>query len=153
MVSDDKVFDAALRRAGVVRVQTIGDMFSAARALTSPGNARRAIAAAIITNSGSPAVMATDLAVSLGIEMPSLSAQTISDLNARLPRSWSHCNPVDVLFDATPDRYRSSLTTCLEDENVDAVLVIFAPSTMVEPSSVTSAGGHQKPPPIPKKPV
>ncbi|MBK8401215.1 MAG: bifunctional acetate--CoA ligase family protein/GNAT family N-acetyltransferase [Propionivibrio sp.] len=138
MVGDDKVFDAALRRAGVVRVQTIGDMFSAARALTSPkrpaGNRL-----AIITNGGGPAVMATDLAVSLGIEMPSLSAQTISDLNARLPRSWSHCNPVDVLFDATPDRYRSSLTTCLEDENVDAVLVIFAPSTMVEPSSVAQA--------------
>ena len=138
VVGDDKVYDAALRRAGVVRVQTIGDMFSAARALTSPkrpaGNRL-----AVITNGGGPSVMAADLAVSLGIEIPALSAQTVSSLNACLPRSWSHCNPVDVLFDATADRYRSALSICLNDENVDAVLVIFAPSTMVEPESVAQA--------------
>lgn len=134
-VADDSVFDAALRRAGVVRVRTIGDMFSAARALTSPKRPAGS-RLAIITNGGGPAVMAVDLAVSLGIEIPALSAQTVSSLNFRLPRSWSHCNPVDILFDATPDRYRSALETCLEDENIDAVLVIFAPSTMVESSSV-----------------
>jgi acetyltransferase len=138
VVGDDDIFDAALRRAGVVRVQTIGDMFSAARALTSPKRPA-GDRLAIITNGGGPAVMATDLAVSLGIEIPTLSAQTISKLSASLPRSWSHGNPVDVLFDATPDRYRSALSICLDDESVDAVLVIFAPSTMVDPEAVAQA--------------
>ena len=138
VVGDDDIFDAALRRAGVVRVQTIGDMFSATRALTSPKRPA-GDRLAIISNGGGPAVMATDLAVSLGIEIATLSANTVTTLNRCLPGSWSHGNPIDVLFDATPERYRSALATCLDDDKVDAVLVIFAPSTMVDPEAVAQA--------------
>ncbi|MBL8416395.1 MAG: bifunctional acetate--CoA ligase family protein/GNAT family N-acetyltransferase [Propionivibrio sp.] len=149
IVGSDDIFDAALRRAGVVRVQSIGDMFSAARALTSPKRPA-GDRLAIITNGGGPAVMATDLAISLGIGIAVLSAQSILNLDVALPRSWSHGNPVDVMFDATTERYKTALTTCLDDEGVDAVLVIFAPNTLVDPEAVAQAiidtsAGYRKP--------
>lgn len=138
VVGADDIFDAALRRAGVVRVQTIGDMFSAARALTSPKRPA-GDRLAIITNGGGPAVMAIDLAVELGIAIPALSPASMSALHASLPRGWSRGNPVDLLFDATPERYASALKICLDDSSVDAVLVIFAPSTLVDPGAVAQA--------------
>ena len=148
-VGSDDIFDAALRRAGVVRVQSIGDMFSAARALTSPKRPT-GDRLAIITNGGGPAVMATDLALSLGIHIATLSEKSIRNLDTALPRSWSHANPVDVLFEASPERYKTALSTCLDDDNVDAALVIFAPNTLVAPETIAqividTAAAYNKP--------
>nr|WP_281722535.1 bifunctional acetate--CoA ligase family protein/GNAT family N-acetyltransferase [Nitrosomonas nitrosa] len=135
LVGADDVFDAALQRAGVVRVNTIVQLFSAAQALSTnfrPSGNRLAI----VTNGGGPGVMASDRAVDLGVALATLSEQTLSDLNAGLPATWSHGNPLDIIGDATADRYRHAVTHCLQDEGVDGVLVILTPQAMTRPSEV-----------------
>ncbi|HEU0186574.1 MAG TPA: CoA-binding protein, partial [Gallionellaceae bacterium] len=104
LVGSDDVFDAACRRAGVVRVQTITQLFSAAKAL-SCGFHPTGNRLCIVTNGGGPGVMATDRAADLGLEMATLSDATLAALNEVLPASWSHGNPVDIIGDAQADRY------------------------------------------------
>ena len=137
LVGSDDVFDAAVRRAGVVRVMSIGELFSAAKALASPhrssGNRL-----AIVTNGGGPGVMAIDHAVDLGVTVASLSDQTIVALNKVLPASWSHNNLVDIIGDATPERYRDAVTLCMEDSGVDGALVILTPQAMTNPLAVAT---------------
>lgn len=134
-VDRDDAFDAALRRAGVLRVRTIGDMFSAARALTTP-RMPKGNRLAIMSNGGGPAVMAADTAAELGIELGELTPHTRELLNERLPPAWSGGNPVDVLFDGSPERFVAALTTCIDDPDVDAVLAILSPNTLVSPSEL-----------------
>jgi acetyltransferase len=135
LVGSDDVFDAALRRAGVVRVMSIGGLFSAAQSLASrhrySGNRL-----AIVTNGGGPGVMAIDRAVDLGVTVASLSQQSIEKLNQALPATWSHNNPVDIIGDATPERYRDAVSICMRDEEVDGVLVILTPQAMTQPLEV-----------------
>lgn len=135
LVGSDDVFDAALRRAGVVRVESIGGLFSAAKSLASPhkysGNRL-----AIITNGGGPGVMAIDRAVDVGVSVASLSPETVERLNQVLPTIWSHNNPVDIIGDATPQRYRDAVGICMEDPGVDGVLVILTPQAMTQPLEV-----------------
>lgn len=134
-VDRDDAFDAALRRAGVLRVRTIGDMFSAARALTTP-RMPKGNRLAIVSNGGGPAVMATDTAAELGVEVCKLTPHTTELLNERLPAMWSGGNPVDVLFDSSPERFVAALTTCIDDPEVDAVLAILSPNTLVSPAEL-----------------
>ncbi|MDO8893430.1 bifunctional acetate--CoA ligase family protein/GNAT family N-acetyltransferase [Nitrosomonas sp.] len=132
LVGSDDAFDAAVRRAGVVRVQTITQLFSAAKALSCgfhPSGNRLAI----VTNGGGPGVMATDHAIDLGLEMAALSDATMEQLNQVLPPTWSHGNPVDVIGDAQADRYQKAVRACLEDSNVDGVLAILTPQAMTKP--------------------
>lgn len=132
LVGSDDAFDAAVRRAGVVRVQTITQLFSAAKALScgfNPTGNRLAI----VTNGGGPGVMATDCAVDLGLVMATLSDSTIEKLNLVLPATWSHSNPVDIIGDAQSDRYHHAVKACLEDPNVDGVLTILTPQAMTKP--------------------
>jgi acetyltransferase len=132
LVGSDDAFDAAVRRAGVVRVQTITQLFSAAKALScgfNPTGNRLAI----VTNGGGPGVMATDCAVDLGLVMATLSESTIEKLNLVLPATWSHSNPVDIIGDAQSDRYHHAVKACLEDPNVDGVLTILTPQAMTKP--------------------
>ncbi len=135
LVGADDVFNAALRRSGAVRVMSIGGLFSAAQSLASnrhfSGNRL-----AIITNGGGPGVMAIDRAVDLGVAVAQLSAQTVEKLNQALPETWSHNNPVDIIGDATPERYRDAVTLCMQDEAVDGALVILTPQAMTEPLAV-----------------
>ncbi len=138
LVGADDVFDAALRRAGVVRVQTIVQLFSVAKALSShwrPCGNRLAI----VTNGGGPGVMASDRAADLGVALAQLSEPTMAALNAALPAVWSHGNPVDVIGDATPERYEAAVSACLADEGVDGVLVILTPQAMTAPAAVADA--------------
>jgi acetyltransferase len=137
-VDRDDAFDAALRRAGVLRVKSIGDMFSAARALTTP-RMPKGNRLAIVTNGGGPAVMAADTAAELGIQLAALTPQTRELLNAQLPPAWSDGNPVDVLFDASPTRFVGALTTCIDDPNIDGVLAILSPNTIVGPTELAHA--------------
>lgn len=132
LVGSDDAFDAAVRRAGVVRVKTITQLFSAAKALSCgfhPSGNRLAI----VTNGGGPGVMATDHAIDLGLEMATLSDATMEQLNQVLPPTWSHGNPVDVIGDAQADRYQKAVRACLEDSNVDGVLAILTPQAMTKP--------------------
>jgi acetyltransferase len=138
LVGSDDVFDTALRRAGVVRVMSIGELFSAAKALSSrykPSGNRLAI----ITNGGGPGVMATDHAVDLNVAIATLSDETIGKLNQVLPATWSHGNPVDIIGDATPERYRDAVNICMADPGVDGALVILTPQAMTRPLEVAQS--------------
>src|SRR5574343_1199006 len=134
----DSVFDAAIRRAGVVRVQNVGQLFYAAKALASkfrPQGNRLAI----ITNGGGPGAMAADRAGDLGIPLAELSMDTVQKLNACLPTNWSHANPIDIAGDATPERYRDAILAVAKDPGVDSTLVMLAPQAMTQPMEVAKA--------------
>jgi acetyltransferase len=149
MAGDDAVYEAAFRRAGVVRVGEIAELFDAAEVLDSkklPGGPRLAI----VTSAGGPGVMATDALIHLGGELAELSDESMKQLNAFLPPYWSKANPVDLLGDATVDRFTKALTICLGDPMVDGVLVIYtptdsAPSTQVAHAVADSARNAWKP--------
>jgi len=132
LVGADDVFDAAIRRVGVVRVQNVTELFTAARSL-SCGFRPAGNRLAIVTNGGGPAVMAADRAADLGLTMAVLSESTVEYLNEHLPSNWPHCNPVDIIGDAQSDRYYHAVTACLNDENVDGVLAILTPQAMTKP--------------------
>ncbi|MBI4808075.1 MAG: bifunctional acetate--CoA ligase family protein/GNAT family N-acetyltransferase [Nitrosomonadales bacterium] len=132
LVGADDVFDAAFSRVGVVRVQTVTQLFTAARAL-SFGFRPVGNRLAIVTNGGGPGVMAADRASDLGLAMATLSDGTIEYLNQHLPPNWSHGNPVDIIGDAQSDRYQHAIKACLDDENVDGVLAILTPQAMTKP--------------------
>jgi acetyltransferase len=149
MAGDDAAYEAAFRRAGVVRVGEIAELFDAAKVLDSrklPAGPRLAI----VTSAGGPGVMATDAIIQLGGELAELSEKSMEQLNALLPSYWSKANPVDLLGDATVDRFAKALSICLGDSKVDGVLVIYvpmdsAPSTQVAQAVANSAKNTSKP--------
>jgi acetyltransferase len=134
----DTVFDAAVRRAGVVRVQNVGHLFYAAKALASkfrPQGNRLAI----ITNGGGPGAMAADRAGDLGIPLAQITNETMAMLNKSLPTTWSHSNPIDIGGDATPERYHDTILAVAQDPNVDSTLVMLSPQAMTQPMEVAKA--------------
>ena len=135
LAGSDAVYDAALRRAGVLRVATTRQLFEAAQILSQP-RPYLGPRLAIISNGGGPAVMATDALAEGGGHLATLSAQTIAVLNGLLPAGWSHANPVDIVGDARPERYVGALGAVLEDPNVDAVLLIHAPTALASTAEV-----------------
>ncbi len=149
IVGKDDIFDAVVRRTGVVRVASMRELINAAQALAShmhPGGERLAI----VTNGGGPGVMAADRAADLGIPLASLSPRTIARLQQALPANWSHGNPVDLIGDAGPDRYRAAVTACLDDPGVDGVIAILTPQAMTNAQDaalalVEAAHGCAKP--------
>ena len=150
LVGSDDTFSAALSRSGVLRVETIGQLFSAARALSSNQHRRPSERLVIITNGGGPGVMAADRAVDQDIELSSLSDETMQRLNEVLPAVWSHSNPVDLIGDAPPERYKQTIDICLEDPGIDGAFVILTPQAMTRPTEVAqavidAAAQHDKP--------
>ncbi|MCL2656893.1 MAG: GNAT family N-acetyltransferase [Betaproteobacteria bacterium] len=132
VVGEDRIFDAALRRAGVIRLTYLMQMFAATKALFTRFRPR-GNRLAIITNGGGPGVMAADRAADLGIPLAELSPETVATLNRLLPRAWSHDDPVDMVGDADPERYAAALKAVLADPNVDGVLAILTPQAMTRP--------------------
>ncbi len=132
MASDDEVYDAAFKRAGVVRVKEVGDLFNSATVLDSK-HLPRGQRLGIVTNAGGPGVMATDELIELGGQLAKLSDETIRQLNSVLPGYWSRGNPIDVLGDAGVDRYVNALNVCLNDPEVDGVLVVYTPQGAAKP--------------------
>ncbi len=128
---EDAIYDAAFKRAGIVRVEEIEDLFNAAEVLgTQP--LPRGPNLAIITNAGGPGVMATDALIAKGGKLAKLSEKTLNALNSVLPPFWSRGNPIDVLGDARTDRYKAAVEACLNDENIDGVLIIFTQQAVSE---------------------
>jgi len=134
MASEDAVYDAVFTRAGIARVFDIGDIFNFTE-LISRKSTPRGNKLAIVTNAGGPGVMATDSLLTLGGKMTKLTEETMNKLNEALPPFWSHGNPVDVLGDAPPERFATATKIVLDDENVDAVLVILTPQAMTDPTA------------------
>ena len=138
MAGDDAVYEAAFRRAGILRVREIAELFDAAQVLDSkklPAGPRLAI----VTAAGGPGVMATDALIDLGGELAKLSDESMKQLNAFLPSYWSKGNPIDVLGGATVDRFTKPLTICLSDRMVDGVLVIYVPMDSAPSTQVAQA--------------
>ncbi|MDX1914466.1 MAG: bifunctional acetate--CoA ligase family protein/GNAT family N-acetyltransferase [Methylophilus sp.] len=149
LVGSDDSFDAAVRRVGVVRVHSVTQLFSVAKAL-SCGFHPTGNRLAVVTNGGGPGILATDYAADLGLSMAMLSDNTIEKLNEALPNTWSHSNPVDIIGDAQADRYHHAVTACMEDTNVDGVLTILTPQAMTRPLEVSQtilaiSQQHKKP--------
>ncbi len=138
MASEDNIYDAVFERAGIARVYDIGDIFNFTD-LISRRNIPKGSKLAIVTNAGGPGVMATDMLISKGGMLTQLSEETINKLNEVLPPFWSHGNPVDVIGDATPQRFADATEIVLQDENVDAVLVILTPQAMTAPTKTAEA--------------
>lgn len=149
MVGNDEVFDAVLRRAGAVRVRNFAQIFAAARALSAdyrPTGNRLAI----VTNGGGPGILAADAATDFGVRIPELARETLDKLEPLLPANWSRGNPMDLCGEATPQHFRAATEACLEDRNVDGVLVILTPQAPTHPLEVADAvtelaAGSRKP--------
>ena len=134
----DAVYDAALRRAGLLRVDTIQELFDAvetlARAQAVNGNRL-----AIMTNGGGPGVMAADALSLRGGRLADIAAATMRQLDAALPGTWSRGNPVDIIGDAPASRYVATLQALLEDAGNDAILFIHVPTAIVPAADVARA--------------
>ena len=138
LVGSDAVFEAALRRAGAVRVRTYTQLFAAARALASgvrPAGERLAI----VTNGGGPGVVAADSAAENGVPLAQLCPETVKLLDARLPPQWSRGNPVDIIGDAPPERFADAVAATLADPGVDAVLAMYSPVAVTGPEAAARA--------------
>jgi len=133
LVGADDVFEAALQRAGVVRVLTIAELFDAAHIL-SAGVRVKGNRLAVVTNAGGPGVMAADCAVEAGVSIPDLDEKTIKKLDKILSPAWSRGNPVDILGDAAPERYKDAILACQEGDQCDGVLAMFTPQAMSRPT-------------------
>ena len=133
MAGSDEVLEAAFRRCGVLRVNTIADLFYMAEVLSKqprPKGPRLAV----VTNAGGPGVLAADSIIAAGGELAELSPATMEQLNQMLPPHWSHNNPVDVLGDALPDRYAKTVELVAADTSNDGVLAITCPQGMSHPT-------------------
>ncbi|MFN4337102.1 MAG: GNAT family N-acetyltransferase [Candidatus Nitrosocaldus sp.] len=127
LAGEDIVYDAAFKRAGIIRVDEISELFNCAEALAKqslPTGPRLAI----ITNAGGPAIMASDALIANGGKLAELDPYTIEELNRVLPKHWSKGNPIDLIGDADASRYRRALELCLKDNNIDGILVIYTPT-------------------------
>ena len=138
MVGSFEVYDAAFKRIGAVRVDEIEDLFNCASVLDSrylPSGPRLAI----VTNAGGPGVIAADSVVDYGGELAKLSRETMEVLNSVLPAHWSKGNPIDVIGDADVKRYIEAIKACLNDPNVDGVIVIYTPQGAARPKELAEA--------------
>lgn len=140
LVSEDAVYDAAFRRAGVARVLNIGEIFDCAM-LIGRKRIPKGPRLGIVTNAGGPGVMAVDTLIAHGGELAQLTDESLAALDGFLPPMWSHGNPVDVLGDARSKRFSKAARIVLDDPGVDALLVILTPQGMTKPDRVAAAIG------------
>jgi acetyltransferase len=149
LAGDFAVYEAAFKRAGVVMVDEIGDLFNCASVLDSrflPAGPNLAV----VTNAGGPAVLAADSIASHGGQLAQLSEESMKMLNAALPPYWSRGNPLDILGDADVARYELAVKTCIADPKVDGLLVIYTPQGTTQPTrlaeSVTKIAADRRKP-------
>jgi acetyltransferase len=141
LTGSDEVLDAAFRRCGVLRVNSISDLFDMSGVIGRQPRPKGP-KLTIITNAGGPGVLATDALVSMGGELSALSDESIQAYNEVLPQHWSHNNPVDILGDAGPERYAKAVEIAAKDPASDGLLVILTPQAMTDP---TMTAEHLKP--------
>jgi acetyltransferase len=138
LTGEDMIYDKAFKRAGMVRVEEIADLFNCA-AVLGMQPIPRGPNLAIITNAGGPGVMATDALIAEGGTLAKLSDKTMETLNSILPHFWSRGNPIDILGDAKADRYRAVVEACLNDDNVDGIVIIYTAQAVAEPVEVAKS--------------
>lgn len=135
IAGDDMIFNAAFERAGIIRAETVVDLFHVAKTLAmqeKPANNRLAI----VTNAGGPGVLAVDALIKSHGRLSNLNKKTIANLNKFLPPAWSRANPVDILGDADEFRYSRAVEEVLKDSDVGSVLIILTPQAMTDSVAV-----------------
>ncbi|MGE4400737.1 MAG: GNAT family N-acetyltransferase [Desulfobulbus sp.] len=138
MAGEDAVYDAAFKRAGIVRVPSLARLFDCAELMAKqprPAGTRLAI----LTNGGGPGVMATDTLAEYGLDPAPMSEDITNQLNELLPPYWSRGNPIDILGNATVERYTKALEICLSTRDFDGLLVIMVPQDLTPPEEVAKA--------------
>ena len=138
----DHIYDAALARAGILRVRNFEEIFEAAATLAHSGDRMRKASGdrlAILTNGGGIGVLAVDALAEYGGKLADLTPDTVAKLDAVLPPTWSHGNPADIIGDAPALRYTQSLDILLDAPEVEAVLVMHCPVAVVSASEVAKA--------------
>ena len=135
LTGSDAVLDAAFLRSGVLRVDSIHDVFDMSEVLAKQPRPK-GNRLCIVTNAGGPGVLATDALSKGGGKLAKLSDEALRKYNAFLPAAWSHNNPVDILGDAEPERYSKSLEVAAEDPDIDGMLVIMTPQGMTDPTRI-----------------
>ncbi len=138
LTGSDEVLEVAFRRSGVLRVNTIAELFYMAEVLAKQPRPQ-GWRLTILTNAGGPGVLATDALITNGGELAALSSETIEALNTFLPPAWSHNNPLDILGDASPERYAKALDIAARDPNTDGLLIILTPQAMTDPTKTAEA--------------
>ncbi|HRQ15114.1 MAG TPA: bifunctional acetate--CoA ligase family protein/GNAT family N-acetyltransferase [Promineifilum sp.] len=138
LTGGDEVLAAAFRRSGVLRVDTISDLFSMAEVLSKQPRPRGP-RLTIVTNAGGPGVLATDALITGGGALAPISAAAMEQYNKLLPPHWSHNNPIDILGDADAERYARSIEIAVNDEESDGTLVILTPQAMTNPTDTARA--------------
>jgi acetyltransferase len=135
LAGSDMVYDAAFKRAGIIRVQEISDLFNSAEVLAMQP-LPQGPNIAIITNAGGPGVMATDAIISNKGNLAQISNKTLSKIDKILPPYWSKANPIDLLGDASAERYSGVIDACLDDKNIDGLLIIYTPQGKAKPVDI-----------------
>ncbi len=138
MTGSDDVLDAAFRRCGVLRVDSISELFYMAEVLSKQPRPR-GNRLTVLTNAGGPAVLATDALILAGGQLAELSPDTRASLDKILPPHWSRGNPIDILGDAGPERYAASLEIAAKDPASDGLLVILTPQAMTDATRTAEA--------------
>ena len=138
LAGSDAVYDAAIRRAGMLRVYSAEELFDAVETLTHV-RAQRGERLAVLCNGGGLGVMATDALVGSGGKLAELSPDTVIALEKALPRGWSHDNPVGLKGDAPPQRYVDAIKPLLDEPQADALLLLHAPTAMVSSTEIAEA--------------
>ncbi len=135
MAGSNDVLNAALKRVGVLRVDSISDLFSMAEILAKQP-LPKGPKLSIITNAGGPGVLATDALIENGGKLAQISESAMKKLNEFLPLEWSHNNPIDILGDASDELYGKTLDVVSKDPSSDGILVILTPQNMTDPTAV-----------------
>jgi acetyltransferase len=138
LAGEDAVYDAAFKRAGLVRVRTFEELFDCAELLARRSGATGS-RLAIVTNAGGLGVIAADSLAEYGLAPVTLEAETIRKLDTVLPSNWSRDNPIDILGDATAERFRLVVEICLQAPEIDALLILSAPQGVSDPTTMASA--------------
>ena len=138
LAGSDMVFDAAIRRAGMLRVETLQDLFMAAETLARFSR-NHDDGLTLMTNGGGAGVMAADAAALASVALPELGESLLLKLNAILPPTWSHANPIDIIGDAPVQRYTETLQALLADPDSGAVLFMHAPTAIVRSDDIARA--------------
>jgi acetyltransferase len=126
---NDAVFEAAFKRAGMLRVNDLIELFAAVESLAH-ASVLKGERLAIMSNGGGPAVLAADELIIKGGKLAQLSPELINDLHQQLPSTWSKQNPIDMVGDANANRYGDTLKRLMDEDNIDAILILHSPSVL-----------------------
>ena len=138
LAGSDAVYEAAIARAGMLRVNSLQELFLAAETLAR-FRSNRSETLTVLTNGGGAGVMAADAAAQVNVPLAELGAATLAKLDAVLPANWSHGNPVDIIGDAPVERYVDALQVLCDDPAAGAVLFIHAPTAIVPSADIARA--------------